>query len=208
MNIIHPTAIIHESVQFGDNNKIGAYCIIGENVEIGNNNIFTAYCSIGLPPEHKALDLHNHIPKHKTIIGNNNVIREFVTIHNGFEGDTKIGSNCYIMTKSHVGHDTTIGDNVTISSVAIIGGHCKIDDYANLGLGSITHQFSYIGTGAMLGMGAIVPKNKLIRPFKIYVGNPCRFLKDNTYLIKKLEISDGRLATLDFDYENKIRGVS
>lgn len=189
-NTIHPTAIIHDGVNLGSNNYIGPYCVIHPNTEIGNNNKFTSHCSIGASPQHKTYE-QNH--DKKTIIGSNNVFREFCTIHSGTIDNTIIGCNNYLMAYSHIPHDALIGNNITIANNVQIGGHTIIDDYANIGLGAVIHQFSLIGKGCMIGMGTVIPKKKPILPFAIYVGNPAIYLNKNEYIINKLTITEEEL---------------
>lgn len=139
-NDIHPTAIIHDNVRMGINNIIGAYTVIGSS------------------GEGRAKYPHK---EGYVIIGDDNVITEHVTIHSSYTegGETRIGNNNFIMTKTHIGHDVKIGDNVTISSCAVIGGHVVIENNANIGLNSTTHQRLKISEGSMIGMGSIVTKD-------------------------------------------------
>lgn len=197
-NIIHSTAIIDKSVVLGSNNYIGPYCVITGEVTIGNNNRFESHVSIGAMAQHR---------DHKTrvrgvIIGNDNVFREFVTVHSGIHTYTSIGNQCYLMNYVHIPHDCVIGNVVTISNNVQIAGHVTISDFCNIGLSAVIHQFSYLGQGAMLGMGCVVPKKKRILPYKTYIGAPCRELKDNEVLIKRQNIDEKRLAELRKDYNS------
>jgi UDP-N-acetylglucosamine acyltransferase len=185
---IHQTCIIHQGVEIGSNNTIGPYCIIYADTKIGDDNNFLSHCSIGAPPQHKS-----YPTSLGTVIGNGNVFREFVTIHGGSLSQTIIGSDNYIMAYCHISHDSILGDGITMANASNIGGHTIIDDFANLGLGSMCHQFSYIGKGSMIGMGTIIPKNKEILPFAIYIGNPANYLKKNFHLLKKYTMSDEQL---------------
>jgi UDP-N-acetylglucosamine acyltransferase len=183
-NIIHSTAIISKSVKLGKNNFIGAYCVITGNVEIGDNNRFESHVCIGSVAQHRNKEFKPFGVK----IGSNNVIREFVTIHSGIENVTIIKNDCYLMNYVHVPHDCIMGNSVTIANSTQIGGHAIIEDYCNIGLNATIHQFSYLGEGAMIGMGTVIPKNKRILPYKTYVGNPCKEIKDNEHLIQKNNI--------------------
>lgn len=178
MNIIHSTAVIYPNVEMGDGNVIHAYSVIGSPAEF--------YPEIG---------------NKKVVIGNNNIFREFTTINSGCFSDTKIGSNNIFLRGSHVGHDSMIGDKCTISCNALIGGHSLLMDGVNLGLGSILHQFSRIGAYSMVGMGGVVPKNKVIDPCTIHVGNPIRFLKMNNVAIKRNNLTDEDIHNLTLTYK-------
>lgn len=183
-NFIHPSAIIGENVILGKNNYIGANCYIVGDVVIGDNNHFEAFCSIGTSPEHRLF--FKQTKMYGVEIGNNNIFREFITVNSGFYKRTKIANDVWILRGSYVGHDTEIEDHTTLSANVLLGGHCLVGYGVNFGLGAICHQFSIIGSGSMIGMGAIVTKTSIIEPFKTYVGNPCKYLKDNTYKIKSV----------------------
>jgi len=189
-NYIHPTAIIGDDVRLGEGNYIGANCYIVGDTQIGNNNHFEAFCSIGTPPEHK--EFFDKKEFKGVLIGNNNVIREFVTINAGCTQLTIIGDGCWLLKGSHVGHDCLLEDKVTLSCQALVGGYSYVMEGANFGLGAICHQRSVIGAYSLLGMGAIVTKNAKIMPFNVYVGNPAKFLRNNNqkvYLFKLEDIS-------------------
>jgi UDP-N-acetylglucosamine acyltransferase len=177
-NYIHPTAIIGDDVELGENNYIGAYCLITGNTKIGNNNRFEAFCSIGTEPEHKGYFGKSN---QGVIIGNDNIIREYVTINAGCEKPTILHNGIIMLRGSHIGHDSTIYDNCTISCNVLIGGHSLLGYSVNMGLGSICHQFSKIGSYAMIGMGAIITKKTQPQCFGVYVGNPAKYIKENDY---------------------------
>ena len=187
-NFIHPTAIVGYDVELGKNNYIGANCYIVGNVSIGDNNHFEAFCSIGTFPEHRSF--FNDKKTMGVKIGNNNVFREFTTINSGCYCNTVLDSNIWMLRGSHVGHDAVIHKDTTLSCNVIIGGHSIIGCDVNFGIGAICHQFSVIGSGSMIGMGAIVTKTSNIKPLGTYVGNPCKYLKDNTYKMNKLTSCD------------------
>ena len=164
----HPTAIISEKAELGNNVTIGPYCIINENVKIGNNvNLkahiyidgnttignnctFFPYCSIGSSPQ----DLKYKGEKSTLKIGDNNIFREYVTVNPGTAGgglETIIGNNCLFMINSHVAHDCKIGNNVIMVNNASIAGHVILEDYAIMGALSGAHQFCRIGKHSMIG---------------------------------------------------------
>ncbi|MBI1384903.1 MAG: acyl-ACP--UDP-N-acetylglucosamine O-acyltransferase [Rhizobiales bacterium] len=186
MTRIHPTAIIGDGVQIADDVIVGAYCVlegdivIGPGCElkshvviagrttIGRGNTIFPFASIGHVPQ----DLKYHGEPSRLEIGDNNRIREHVTINPGTEGGgmlTKVGSNCLLMVGSHVGHDCLIGDNVILANNATVAGHCVIEEFAILGGLSAVHQFVRIGAHAFLG-GMSGLENDLI-PFGTAVGD-------------------------------------
>jgi UDP-N-acetylglucosamine acyltransferase len=193
MNIIHPTAIIGPHVTLGKNNNIGPYCYITGNTNIGNNNRFEAYCSIGTPAEHR--EYFNN-PNGITIIGDNNVFREFTTVNAGSISSTILHNNITMLRNSHVGHDCTIENLVNLSCNVLLGGHSYIMEGVNFGLGSICHQYSVIGAYAMLGMGCIITKSNNITPGDIFVGSPAKLLKQNIIGLQRNNIDSDKLKAL------------
>lgn len=186
-NIIHSTAQIDPDVELGEGNYIGPFCHIYSNVKIGNGNHFEGYASIGSPAEKHGF--FRTKPEQNTIIGNNNIIREFVTINSGSRRSSIMGNNCLMLRGSHLSHDTILEDNVTISCSVMIGGESHIMTGCNLGLGSLLHQFSVMGSYSMLGMGAVVTKTLELEPGCIFVGNPAKFLKQNNVGLSRNNIT-------------------
>lgn len=178
---IHPTAIIGKNVNIEENTEIGAYCIIGNNVTIGKNTKIFSHVSIGTDAEYR------NTPPHKNagvIIGENCVIREFVTINNNVtDQKTKIGNDCYLMTKSHIGHDSVLGDFVSVCSSAIVGGHSKINNYCYLGLNSVLHQFSELSEFCLVGAQSFF-KGSSAKGL-IWVGVPAKAIKVNIIGIER-----------------------
>jgi UDP-N-acetylglucosamine acyltransferase len=166
--MIHKTAIINPKTKISSNVTIGAYSVIGPDVEIdentivhshvvisgntkiGKNNKIYSFASIGNDPQ----DLKYNGEKTKLIIGDNNTIREYVTINPGTINDggkTIIGNNCLFMISSHVAHDCLVGNNVIIANNVPLGGHVIIEDSVVIGGNSAVQQFTRIGKMAMIG---------------------------------------------------------
>lgn len=186
---IHPSAVVDPKAELADSVKIGPFCMVGPNVKLGenvellshvvvegrttieeNNKIFP-FASIGHSPQ----DLKYNGEPSRLEIGQNNVIREHVTINPGTEGGgmlTKIGNNCLIMVGSHVGHDCHIGDHVILVNNATLAGHVTIEDWAIIGGLSAVHQFCRIGRHAMIG-GMSGIENDVI-PYGSVTGNRAR----------------------------------
>lgn len=168
-SIISPLAII------GKGNYIGPNCYIGPNVVIGDNNRIEGFSSIGTPPESKGFfEVFGNVK-----IGDNNVIREFTTINSSVEDCTIVGNNCLLLKGSHVGHDAVLEDGVILSCNALVGGFCYLMRQCNLALGSIIHQRVVVGSFSMIGMGSVVTKKSNVKPGGIYVGVPCKKIKQN-----------------------------
>ena len=166
--MIHKTAIIDSTAKIGQNVKVGPYSIIGSNVEIGEgseiqshvsiigntkigmNNKIYPFASIGNDPQ----DLKFNGEETKLEIGNNNKIREYVTINPGTKGGgglTKIGNSCLFMVSSHIAHDCFVGNNVILANNVPLGGHAIIEDNVVIGGNSAVQQFTRIGKMAMIG---------------------------------------------------------
>ena len=184
--MIHKTAIIDNKAKVSSSVNIGPYSVIGPNVEIGEDVIIHShvnisgntiigsgnkiypFASIGNDPQ----DLKYNGEKTKLIIGKNNKIREYVTIHPGTEGGgglTKIGDNCLFMISSHVAHDCLIGNDVIIANNVPLGGHVTIQDNVVIGGNSAVQQFTRIGKLAMVG-GMTGVLNDVI-PYGLSIGN-------------------------------------
>jgi UDP-N-acetylglucosamine acyltransferase len=166
--MIHNTAIVDSKAKVASSVDIGPYTIIGPNVEIGEDviiyphvnisgntkigkgNKIYPFASIGNDPQ----DLKYNGEETKLIIGDNNKIREYVTINPGTEGGgglTRIGNNCLFMISSHVAHDCYIGNNVIIANNVPLGGHVTIENNVVIGGNSAVQQFTRIGEMAMIG---------------------------------------------------------
>lgn len=152
---IGPYAIIGKHVQIGSGTKIGAHAVIGDWTSIGENNDIFHQSSVGAAPQ----DLKYRGEEAWTRIGNNNVVREFATIHRGTatgSGETVVGNNNLFMAYSHVAHDCRIGNGVVMANVATLAGHVTVEDNVILGGLVAVHQFTSIGAYAMIGGGTMV----------------------------------------------------
>jgi UDP-N-acetylglucosamine acyltransferase len=164
---VHPTAIVDSNAKVGANVEIGAFSIVGPHVIIGEKTIVQSHvviegevaigrgnfighgAIIGVPPQDVSFSTDRRT---KVEIGNDNVIREYCTIHRGSpDGSvTKIGDKNFLMSGAHVGHNCLIGDNVVIANNCLLAGHVRVDDAAFLGGGSTFHQFMHVGRLVMV----------------------------------------------------------
>ena len=170
--MIHNTSVIDKKAKISKNVKIGPFCYVGPNVElsedielvsnvhveghtkIGKGTKIFPFASIGTQPQ----DLKFNNEKTSLFIGENNTIREYVTINPGTAGGgskTIIGNGCLFMISSHIAHDCNIGNNVIIANNVPLGGHVTIEDSVVIGGNSAVQQFTRIGRLAMIG-GMIV----------------------------------------------------
>ena len=183
--MIHSTAVIHPSAKLGQNVKVGAFCLIDAEVSIGDNTVLESHVVV---KGKTTIGRGNHIYQFASIgedcqdkkyagepteliIGDNNIIRESVTIHRGTIQDnsiTKIGSNNLLMCYVHVAHDCVIGNNSILATSAILAGHVHIGDWVIMGGATASHQFCHIGDHSFIGGGAVILAD--VPPF-VMLGN-------------------------------------
>lgn len=180
-NIIKDYAIIRKGCKIGNNNIIESHSVVGPYVEIGDNNFIGISSYIGGEPQD--LDFKNRISYIR--IGNNNKIREFVTIHRGTgEGSyTIVGDNNYLMAYSHMGHNSKIGNNNILTNTCQLAGYTEIENYNVLSAFTAIHQFCKISSYCMIGGGAKV--NKDVPPFTIAFGTPAKIVGINVVGLKR-----------------------
>ena len=202
--LIHPTAVIHPDAQLHPTVQVGAYAVIGEEVRIGagslvghhvvlegrteigdRNHIFPG-AVIGLEPQ----DLKYQGALSLVKIGNDNQIREFVTIHRAtFAGEvTTIGNGNMLMANVHVGHNCSIEDQVIISNAVALAGHVHIESRARLSGVLGVHQFVHIGRHAMVGGMARIDRD--VPPYMTVEGNPSRVRSLNLVGLQRSGLAD------------------
>ena len=214
--MIHKTAIIDSNAKIHNNVKVGAYCIIGPNVEIGEeteiqshvsiigdtsigkNNKIYSFASIGNDPQ----DLKYKGEKTKLVIGDNNKIREYVTMNPGTQGGgglTKVGNNCLFMVSAHIAHDCFVGDNVILANNVPLGGHAHIGDNAIIGGNSAVQQFTRVGKSAMIGGMCGVVRD--IIPYGIAHGNRSVLQGLNLIGLRRKNIPNKEIMILNDAYK-------
>jgi UDP-N-acetylglucosamine acyltransferase len=161
---IGPHSLIGPEVTIGDGCQIGSHAVIEGAVRLGTNNHVGHGAVIGSPPQDLAFE-----PTRKSgiEIGNDNVIREYCSIHRGTANDssTRIGNSNFLMVGAHVGHNCTIGDKVIIANNCLLGGYVSVGDGAFLGGGCVFHQFIRVGRLAIAQGASAFSKD--IPPFVI-----------------------------------------
>jgi UDP-N-acetylglucosamine acyltransferase len=197
---IHPTAIV-KTKKIGNGTHIGPYCYVSERVEIGKNCKLVGHVSIGTPAEYKKPPYEHG---NSVVIGDNVEIREFVTINAPIGDVTKIGSRCYFMTKSHVGHDAILGEDVVLTTGAIIGGHSILGDNVYLGLNSVTHPWAELGDFSLVGASSFF-KGKSPKAV-IWVGSPAVPIKANTVGLERAELSGNIIREISEEANIFIKG--
>ncbi len=207
---IHPSAVVSPSAELGERVGVGPYSTIGDHViidadteigahvvieghtRIGRRNKIFPYTSIGTAPQ----DIGYRGEDTRLIIGDDNVIREYVTINRATakqEWETVIGNQNYIMAYAHVAHDCYLGNRVIMSNVATLGGHISIGDYAILGGLVAVHQFVRIGSYAFLGAKSGIDRD--VPPFMMTAGPRARLYGVNRKGLRRMgfprEVIDG-----------------
>ena len=185
--MIHPQAIVDPSASIAVNVNIGAFSIIGADVVIGEGSIIEPHVIVKGPT---VIGKNNHIYQFSTVgeatpdlkyqgeptrlvIGDNNVIREGVTIHRGTVQDrseTTIGDDNLLMAYVHIGHDSVIGNHCVLVNNTALAGHVHVGDWAILGGYTLVHQYCHIGAHCFTGMGSAIGKD--VPAFVIVSGSP------------------------------------
>jgi UDP-N-acetylglucosamine acyltransferase len=215
MSSIHPTAIIQPGAQVGDGCVIGPYCVIGGHVALGTgcrlhshvvidghttlgreNEIFPFAC-LGL----RTQDLKWKGGTTRTVIGDHNTFREYVTIHSATSdgGVTVIGSHNNLLAYTHVAHDVQLGDHIIMSNVATLAGHVIVEDHAVIGGLAAVHQFCRIGRHAMIGGCSKVVQD--IPPFMMGDGNPTEIRTINKIGLERNGLTPEIIRSLNQAYK-------
>jgi len=194
---IGPYSVIEKDVFIGEGTKIGPHVVVREGTQIGKRCQIFQFASIGEAPQAFAY----RGEKTSLLIGDENIIREFVTLHRGTPhggGKTIIGNNNYFMAYSHVAHDCHIGDQVILANGATLAGHIRIEDYAIIGGLSAVHQFCQIGTHAFIsgltGISLDIP------PYMLASGSRAKLFGLNNVGLKRHHFSEGSLKALKKAY--------
>jgi UDP-N-acetylglucosamine acyltransferase len=214
--VIHPTAIIDPTAVIADDVKIGPYTVVGANVEIGagceiashvvingptkigrNNRIFQ-FASIGEEPQDKKF----HGEDTWLEIGDNNLIRESVTINRGTVqggGLTRVGSNNWIMAYVHIAHDCLIGNDNIFANNASLAGHVLVDDHVILGGFTLISQFNYLGSHSFSAMGSVISRN--VPPYVLVSGHMAKPVGVNVEGLKRRQFSETQIRTIRQAYK-------
>ena len=211
---IHPEAVIGADVEIGPfvtidrDVVIGDVCIIDSSATIcrytkmGKNCHVFPSAVIGAIPQ----DLKFHGEETWTIIGDNCVLREFVTVHRGTfsKGQTVIGNNNLIMAYCHVAHDCILHNNIIMSNTTQLAGEVEVDDFAIIGGGTLVHQFSHIGSHVMIQGGSRV--NKDVPPYIIAAREPIAYCGVNSVGLNRRGYTPDQIHTIQEVYRLLYQG--
>jgi len=218
--MISPLASIHPEAVIGADVEIGPFVTIDRDVVIGDGCIIDSSATIcrytkmgknchvfpsaviGAIPQ----DLKFHGEETWTIIGDNCVLREFVTVHRGTfsKGQTVIGNNNLIMAYCHVAHDCILHNNIIMSNTTQLAGEVEVDDFAIIGGGTLVHQFSHIGSHVMIQGGSRV--NKDVPPYIIAAREPIAYCGVNSVGLNRRGYTPDQIHTIQEVYRLLYQG--
>jgi UDP-N-acetylglucosamine acyltransferase len=217
---VHPTALVHSGARLAEDVEVGPYCVIGEHVEVGEGSWIGAhvvldghtrigrrnriwhFCSIGAPPQDKK---YAGEPT-RVEIGDDNTIREYVTINRGTAldaGVTRVGNENWIMAYVHFAHDCQVGSQTIFANLAQLAGHVTVDDWVVLGGSTKVHQFVHIGAHAFTGMETYLAQD--LPPFVTATGNMAKPYGINKEGLKRRGFSPETIAGLKRAYKTLYR---
>lgn len=208
---IHPTAVVSPKAEIDTDVKIGPYSVIEDRVlihsgtEVGPQCVIHSFVKLGVNNQLHAQVVLGGLPQDVSFtgeetwveIGDQNIIRENVTVHRSTNTNspTRIGSKCYLMSYSHVAHDCQLGDEIVLTAYVGLSGHIEIGDKAILGGHVGTHQFIRIGTLSMVA--GYTPVRKDVMPYCLLGGDPVRHYRLNTIGLRRAGIKGERYRKLE-----------
>ena len=203
---IHPTAsishdveieayaVINQNVSIDSGCHIKSHAIIRENTSLGKNNTVFQFATIGEQPQ----DLKFDGESTKCTIGDNNIFREYCSIHRGTSNgisDTIIGNNNLFMAYTHVAHDCVIKDSCILSNAASLAGHVNLESNVSLGGFTLIHQFCNIGKFAFSGLGSVISQD--VTPYTLVAGNHAKAYKINSEGLRRNKFSNETIKNLE-----------
>jgi UDP-N-acetylglucosamine acyltransferase len=213
---VHPTAVVHSGARLHETVEVGPYAVIGEKVTIGagtkvgphavivgrttigeRNRIFQ-FASVGAEPQ----DLKYAGEDTELIIGNENMVREFATLHIGTAGGggvTRIGNRNLFMAYSHVAHDCVVGSGCILANCASLGGHVQVEDHVIFGGLSAVHQFTRLGRHAFVAGGAMVAMD--VPPYCTAQGDRAELAGLNTVGLQRHGFSEEQIGRIKEAYK-------
>jgi UDP-N-acetylglucosamine acyltransferase len=168
---VGPGSVIGPKVQIDEGSWIGAHVVLDGRLRIGRNNKIFHFASLGAPPQDKKYNGEDTGVE----IGDNNTIREYVTVNRGTAqdvGTTRLGNDNWVMAYVHFAHDCQIGNHTIFANACQLAGHVTVGDWAIFGATTLVHQFVHVGAHAFTGMGTYLPQD--LPPFVTAAGNMAR----------------------------------
>jgi UDP-N-acetylglucosamine acyltransferase len=212
---VHPTAVVHPDAQLHETVEIGALAVIGPKVRIGEgtrvgphvviegrttlgarNRVFQ-FSALGAAPQ----DLKYAGEDTELIIGDENQIREFTTLHIGTAGGggaTRIGHRNLFMANSHVAHDCVVGNGCILANSAALGGHVQVEDHVILSGLTAVHQFTRLGRHAFIAGGSMVVMD--VPPYCMAQGDRAELVGLNTVGLERHGFDEARISRIKEAY--------
>ena len=196
--VIDPFVTIDQNVEIGEGTRIGSNVTILEGARIGKNCTIFPGAVIGAIPQ----DLKFRGEETYAIIGDNTVLREYVTGNRGTasKGRTVVGNNCLIMAYSHIAHDCCVGNNIIISNATQLAGEVIVDDFAIIGGGTLVHQFCHLGSHIMIQGGALI--NKDVPPYVKAAREPISYAGINSIGLRRRNFSSDTIREIQDIYRH------
>ena len=193
---IDPFTMIHADVEIGENTWVGSNVTIYDGARIGKNCKIFPGAVISAVPQ----DLKYEGEKTFTFIGDNTIIREYVTVNKGTKalGKTQVGESCLLMAYVHIAHDCVIGDNCILANGVTLAGHITIDDFAIIGGLSAVHQFVHIGRHVMISGGSLVRKD--VPPYTKSAHEPLAYVGINSVGLRRRSFTPGDISLIQDIY--------
>jgi UDP-N-acetylglucosamine acyltransferase len=195
---VHPRAIVGDGVELGTDVTVGPGAVLLGPLKVGDRAWIGPNAVLGTPPEIASLRQNaaweGDLDHAGVEIGEDVVIRELCTVHQGSRRTTVIGAGSWLLNSVYVAHDCIVGREVTLSAGVRLGGHSVIGDLANIGMNAAVHQYRVVGSGAMIGMGSPVTHD--VPPFAKAYGSPVRLHGLNAYVVRKLGVREDVLSRL------------
>jgi len=191
---VGPYSVIDSDVKVGDNVRIASHCVITGQTTVGKNCKIYTGAVVGSAPQDKKYSADDNVFLN---IGDNNIIREYVTINPGtVEGGSKtvIGSNNLLMAYSHIAHDCVVGNKCVLANAATLGGHVTLEDNAMIGGLSAVHQFTRLGRLSIIGGCSKVVQD--VPPFSMCDGHPAKVIGANYVGLKRTGINAESISAI------------
>jgi UDP-N-acetylglucosamine acyltransferase len=199
---VGPYSVIGPKVEIGEDTWIGAHVVLDGRLRIGRQNRIFHFASLGAPPQDKKYADEDTAVE----IGDNNTIREYVTINRGTAldaGVTRVASDNWIMAYVHFAHDCQIGSHTIFANACQLAGHVSVGDWAIFGATTLVHQFVHIGAHAFTGMGTYLPQD--LPPYVMAAGNMARPYGINSEGLRRRGFSAEAIAALKRAYRTLYR---
>ena len=199
---VGPYSVIGPHAEIGDGTWIGAHVVLDGRIRIGRNNRIFHFASLGAPPQDKKYKGEDTAVE----IGDDNTIREYVTINRGTAldvGVTRLGNDNWVMAYVHFAHDVQIGSHTIFANACQLAGHVTVGDWAIFGATTLVHQFVHIGAHAFTGMGTYLPQD--LPPFVTAAGNMAKPYGINSEGLRRRGFSADAIAGLKRAYRTLYR---